>query len=184
MPNLTKEMLAVLRDEIANDPAKRGYDPKDPDATAALLNASFMAEAAPAKTLEAQPIVWRDIRRLAQARGEWPNIILRSENRPADETVRAAINARATDDDQIIDPADPEAWAPFQAGLKMFEASADLSKETVAGILALAVKDVAAVMVEQHARGMEIFASRPDVALPDDFTSYTLMPDDVKEALS
>ena len=174
---MTPEMLAILRAEILGDPAKRGYDAADADATAALLNASYMAVVTPEKVLEKQPLRWGDVRGLAQAAGEWPNVVLKAEERPASDVVKAAINATATGPEQQIDPADPKAWGAFEFGLQLFEAEGVLSAETVSAILAMTTSVIPAVEGERHARVMEIFlgvADAPNAATPDD----------VKEALA
>lgn len=180
---MTPEMLAILRTEILTDPAKRGYDVKDAQKTADLLNVPFMGEVTPAKELPNQPLRWGDVRGVAQATGEWPNIVIRAEERPATNTVKAAINARATEPGQMIDPTDPRAWGAFQAGLQLFEAAGDLSAETVAAIQAMATVTIPAVVAEQHPRIMEIFIQNP-VEFPEDFTRYEASADDVRKALS
>lgn len=174
---MTPEMLAILRAEILSDPAGRGYDPKDAQKTADLLNVSYMAEVVPATTLENQPLRWGDVRGLAQAAGEWPNIVIRSEERPATDTVKAAINATAAGPEQMIDPADPKAWGAFQMGLQLFEAAGDISPDTVAAINALTIAHIPAVTAEQNARAMEIF-------LGTEGAPNAVTAEDVKEALA
>ena len=174
---MTPEMLAILRKEILGDPAGRGYDPKDAQKTADLMNMSYMADVVPAHTLKDQPLRWGDVRGLAQAAGEWPNVVLKSEERPATDAVRAAINATATGPEQKIDPTDPAAWGAFQGGLQLFVAEDVLSQATVDAILAMTSVDVPAVTAERHARTMEIYLGVAEA--PNAVTA-----EDVKEALA
>lgn len=189
---LSLEMKKIIRNELLTDPAARGYAGKTSQEMADLINASFMAEVSPAKSLKNQPIRWRDIRRAAQSTGEWPRIRRLSEKRLPDGTadddpqwmlIDAAINATETDDDQIIDPNDPDAWVPFQMGMQAFGDAKVLSAATIAKIMALTDVEVSPVIEERHARLMEIFIRNP-VELPDEFGSYELTAQDIEECLA
>jgi hypothetical protein len=180
---LSLEMKKIIRNELLTDPAGRGYAAKSPQEMADLINVSFMAEKSPATTLENQPVRWGDVRGLANAAGEWPNVMLRAEERPATSTVKAAMNAVSMGDDRRLDPKDTRAWSAFQAGMAALEKAGDLSPETVAEMNALTTVAVPAVIEEQHARIMEIFIRNP-VALPDDFGAYELTAEDVGECLA
>lgn len=171
---MTPELLAILRDEIMKDPADRGYNQgADAAATAELLNSAYEAEVTPAADKTGQTLRWSDVRGVAQAAGEWPNIVIRSEERPATDTVKAAINACATAPEQEIDPNDPKAWGAFEAGLQLFKASGDLSAATVDMILGMTTVPIPAVTEWRHARWLELIlgvADAPNAVTADDVT--------------
>lgn len=197
---LSFEMKAIIRNELLTDPAGRGYAGRKPEEIVKVefdspgsINCAFTAIKTPEATLSNQPVRWQDIRRAAQSTGEWPRIRRLSETRlpegtpnddPKQQIIDAAINATETDNDQVIDPSDPDAWGPFQVGLKAFRDAGVLSDVTINRISGLTTVNIPAVVEERHCRLWTIFNETNKVSLPDDFKSYELTAEDIKECLS
>lgn len=122
--------------------AKLATDPynKMPQDGSADVEMSGMMNAEEVSVIVAFP--WVSAKKIAQAYGDWPNIVIRSEERPADATVKAAINAVSLDDGQVIDPSNVYAWKAFEAGMSVLHASGDLSDAAIGEIGKLPVSAI------------------------------------------
>lgn len=134
-------IVEVLRAEIKDDPAGRGYSGKTNGEVLALLNAPVPA-AVPKPVL--RKFKWGEARGIAQAHGCWPLIKVRSRGTPAippqsieDGAILAAINAVDTERDQDIDATDPAVWGAFTGGIEAFLAVGDLTQQAADAILTL-----------------------------------------------
>lgn len=120
----------TIKDEIA----KPEYEGMSDAEVAAALNAKTVS----------QPRVFtmREVRAVAQRMGEWPNIVLRAEERPPTDAVKAAINAISTPDDQRFTSGPTGGLQVLGAGLTILAQAGDLSDGAVATIQALSAEDV------------------------------------------
>lgn len=109
-------------------------------AYAAMPDDAARADAMNAKMVAVpRTFTMREVRTIAQEASEWPNVVLRSEMRPPDAAVRAAINAVETPDDRKFAPTDTASANVFSAGIAALVAASDISPGTVAAIQALGV---------------------------------------------
>lgn len=140
-PDTRAEVIAALRREIENDPARRGYAGKTAAAICALLDAPVPTETPPAAP---RSFAWGEARAIAQSYGQWPAVVVRSRGNPTtppasaeDLAILTAINAVSMEREQRIDPTDAAAWTAFQAGMQALVGAGDLTPPVAAAILAL-----------------------------------------------
>jgi hypothetical protein len=157
---------ALIKAEIESDPYGRGYAGKTPQEQADLINAPFIFEASPAVTRHGQPVSWGAIHHVIHTFGEWPNVQLRAEERPADLAVRAAMSVLKADPMRMIDPTDPRAWERVKSWLIALRTADDLTEACLDAIYDLPNVPVAAVTQERHPRVVDIFLGFPLPPLP------------------
>ena len=168
---------ALLKAEIAGDPAGRGYSGQSAQAQATLANAPYTtADIA----LVGQPFKWGRAKSIAQTspNASWARIEVRARSTPAippagivDGAILTAINAVSMDVDQIIYPADAASWGALLRGLGALQAVGDLTAADVAAIAALPTHPP--VVTQRPPRAVEIFlgvAGAPNTITADDIT--------------